>query len=153
MLSIRRKRGSSRGTDLDLEPMLTPKGACSGVRMESISQRAQRDATWPNRFPPPAAVRRARRPDKSKTVAPIRLARMERKIGQLTRPRGPPFPADLSPRPAPIRLVRMERKIGKLTRVCLHLSLAHQSDSPSAQGGWGLLGVEAQFATFSFRRR
>jgi hypothetical protein len=59
LLSIRRKRGSNRGTDLDLEPMLTLKAACSGVPMESLSQRAMRDATCPNRFPPPAAVRRA----------------------------------------------------------------------------------------------
>ena len=89
--------------------------------MESISQRALRDATCPNRFPPPAAVRRASRPDNSTTAAPIRLVRMERKIGELTRPRVPPFPADLSPRPAPIRLVRMERKIDKLTRACFPL--------------------------------
>ena len=55
-------------------------------------------------------------------------------------PACPPFPAGLSPRSAPIRLVRMERKIDKLTRACFPLA----SDSPSARGGWGLLGVETQ---------
>lgn len=37
--------------------------------MESIWQRALRDATCSNRFPLAAGVRRARRPDKSKTAA------------------------------------------------------------------------------------
>ena len=58
-----------RGSALDLELMLTRKGTCRGVPMESIPQRALRDGPYPNRFLPPAAVRRARRPDNSKTAA------------------------------------------------------------------------------------
>ena len=64
------KFGASRpGTGLDLQLVLTLKGACSGVPMESISEGALRDATCPNRFPPAAGVCRARLPDKSKTIA------------------------------------------------------------------------------------
>ncbi len=44
------------GAGLDLDLDLTLKGTCSRVPMESISQRALRDATCPNRFPPPAAA-------------------------------------------------------------------------------------------------
>jgi hypothetical protein len=61
--------GCGAGVGSDMQLLVALKVACSGVQMESISQRAPRDATCSNRFPLAVGVRRARRPDMTKTVA------------------------------------------------------------------------------------